>query len=132
LRASILTSEQRTAQAKTVFAQAEQEEKALGYREPPAYIRPVGETEAAALMSIGDWEGAKRAFEKALVERPTSGFSLYGIALSSEQSGEATRATAEYADFLAAWKDADRELPQIAHARTYLADHAHGSQKVGE
>src|ERR1019366_8679842 len=54
LRASLLTAQSRMTEAKSLFAQALQEEKALGYREPPGYIRPVGETEAAALMAMGD------------------------------------------------------------------------------
>lgn len=32
-------------------ARAAKDEKALGYREPPIYIRPVGETEGAAMLS---------------------------------------------------------------------------------
>ena len=132
LRASLLTAQKDTTEAKALFAQAAQEEKALGYREPPAYIRPEGETEAAALIAIGDWVDAKAAYEKALIERPRCGFSLYGIALTSEQSGDATAAASEYADFLTAWKNADTELPQLAHARTYLARHANALQKVGD
>jgi len=46
----------------------------------------VGETEAAALMSVGDWKGAKAGYEQALSERPKSGFSLYGLALCSERA----------------------------------------------
>jgi tetratricopeptide (TPR) repeat protein len=113
LRASLLTARGQTIEAKTLFAQAAQEEKALGYREPPAYIRPVGETEAAALMAVGDWAEARAAYKKALIERPRSGFPLYGMALCSERSGDAAAATTEYADFLAAWKDADPPLTPI-------------------
>jgi len=116
--------------AKKLYAQAAQEEKALGYREPPAYIRPVGETEAAAFLSASDWAAAKAAYKDALVERPRSGFPLYGIALASEQAGDAPAASAGYADFLAAWKSADSDLPQLAHARAYLA--AHGGVAAGK
>ena len=123
LRASLLTAQKQTDEAKKLFAQATQEEKELGYREPPVYIRPVGETEAAALMSIGDSAGAKVAYKKALAERPRSGFPLYGIALSSEQAGNAAAASVEYADFLAAWKNADPAIAQVTHAKTYLAEH---------
>ena len=42
LRAAILADQKRLPEAKALFAQAAQEEKALGYREPPTYIRPVG------------------------------------------------------------------------------------------
>jgi tetratricopeptide (TPR) repeat protein len=123
LRAALLMAKRQTEDAKKLFAQAAQEEKALGYREPPLYIRPVGETEAAALMAVANWTDAKTAYKRALVERPRSGFPLYGIAMSSEQAGDVKAAKAEYADFVEAWKDADPDLPQLAHARTYLAEH---------
>jgi tetratricopeptide (TPR) repeat protein len=132
LRASTLTAQKQTAHAKILFAQAAQEEKALGYREPPAYIRPVGETEAAALLAAGDWAGAKEAYQRALIERPRSGFSLYGIALISEKAGDAAAAAAEYSDFLAAWKDADWDLPQIGHARAYIVEHSRGALQMGD
>ncbi len=123
LRAGLLMAEKVTNDAKKLYAQAAQEEKALGYREPPAYIRPVGETEAAAFLAASDWTGAKAAYRDALVERPHSGFPLYGIAMASEQAGDIAVATAGYADFLAAWTSADSDLPQLVHARAYLASH---------
>jgi hypothetical protein len=123
LRAGILATKKQTEEAKKLFAQAAQEEKELGYREPPNYIRPVGETEAAALLAAAAWTDAKSAYQKALVERPKSGFALYGIATSSEQAGDVKAATTEYAEFVAAWKSADPELPQLKHARAFLAEH---------
>ncbi|MFI5095676.1 MAG: tetratricopeptide repeat protein [Candidatus Acidiferrales bacterium] len=123
LRAGLLMAKKQNADAKKLFAQAAREEKELGYREPPAYIRPVGETEAAAFMAASDWTDAKAAYKEALVDRPHSGFPLYGIALASEQAGDTTAATSEYADFLAAWKSADKDLPQLVHARAYVASH---------
>jgi|SRR5579871_98003 len=121
LRGSLLAGQGKIEEAKALFARAGNEEKALGYREPPSYIRPVGETEAAAMMAAGKWADAKAAFERALVERPHSGFALYGIALASEKSGDREAAVRTYADFLTAWKDADAALPQVAHARAYMA-----------
>jgi tetratricopeptide (TPR) repeat protein len=123
LRAGLLMAKKLNDDSKKLYAQAAQEEKALGYREPPAYIRPVGETEAAAFMADSDWSEAKAAYREALVERPRSGFPLYGIAMASEQAGDITLAMAGYADFLAAWKSADSDLPQLAHARAYVASH---------
>jgi tetratricopeptide (TPR) repeat protein len=123
LRASLLTAQRETAAAKNLFLRSAQEEKALGYREPPGYIRPVGETEGAAMMAIGDWSDAKTAYEQALRERPRSGFPLYGIALCSEKSGDSDAAAKEYENFLAAWKNADPALAQVKHAQTYLAAH---------
>lgn len=121
LRGSALEAAKQTAEAKSVFTRAAKEEKALGYHEPPLYIRPVGETEAAALFAAGDFAGAKAAYQQALFERPHSGFPLYGIALCSEKMGDLQSAGKEYSYFLAAWKDADPNLPQLAHARSYLA-----------
>jgi hypothetical protein len=123
LRAGLLTAKKQNDEAKRLYARAAREEKNLGYNEPPAYIRPVGETKAAAFMAASDWTDAKDAYKEALVDRPRSGFPLYGIAMASERAGDITAARTEYADFLAAWKSADFELPQLAHARSYLAAH---------
>ncbi len=123
LRASIFVQKKQTDKAKDLFSQAAEKEKDLGYHEPPAYIRPVAETEAAAYLSVSDWAGAKSAYQKALEERPRSGFPLYGLALVAEQSGNAISAASGYSDFLSAWKSADPTLPQIAHAKGYLASH---------
>lgn len=123
LRAAVLVQKKQNDKAKDLFAQAAKEEKDLGYREPPAYIRPVGETEAAAFMSVSDWKDAAAAYKRALEERPLSGFPLYGIALVSEQSGDAAAAGKQYSDFLSAWKSADASLPQLAHAKDFLASH---------
>jgi hypothetical protein len=123
LRAGLLIVKKLNDDAKELYAQAAREEKALGYNEPPNYIRPVGETEAAAFMAASDWTAAKAAYKEVLVERPRSGFPLYGIAMASEQAGDITAATAGYADFLAAWKSADSDLPQLSHARAFLASH---------
>ncbi len=124
LRASLLTLQRKTVEAKSVFLNAAQQEKALGYHEPPNYIRPVGETQGAAMIAIGDWADAKTAYEQALLERPRSGFALYGVAIASEKSGNTEAAAKEYANLLATWKDADPTLAQVTHAQSYLADHA--------
>jgi tetratricopeptide (TPR) repeat protein len=120
LQGSISSARGKTEDASALFRQAAAQEKALGYREPPNYIRPVGETEGAAMLDGRQWPAAKAAFEGALAERPHSGFALYGIALSCEKAGDRTTADKAYGEFLAAWKDADAGLPQIAHARAYL------------
>jgi hypothetical protein len=123
LRAGLLMAKKQHEEAKKLYAQAAQEEKALGYREPPAYIRPVAETEAAAFVAASDWTAAKSAYQEALVDRPRSGFPLYGIAMASEQAGDANAATRAYTEFLVAWKSADPNLPQLTHARDYLTSH---------
>jgi hypothetical protein len=123
LRAGLLAAKGNVEEAKKLFTEAARQEKDLGYREPPGYIRPVGETQAAALLNASAWVDAKAAYEKVLVERPKSGFPLYGIALTSEKSGDVKSAAVEYTTFVAVWKNADASLPQLAHAQAFLADH---------
>jgi hypothetical protein len=79
--------------------------------------------QATSFMAAADWTAAKVAYKEALVDRLRSGFPLYGIAMASERSGDSEAAATEYADFMSAWKSADPNLPQIAHARDYLASH---------
>jgi tetratricopeptide (TPR) repeat protein len=121
LRATILAAQKQLTAAKALFAQAAQEEKTLGYREPPTYIRPVGETEGIALLGAGDFSGAHQAYTSALAERPNSGFELYGLARSSEAAGNTALATMEYSRFVKAWIDADPGMPEMLHARKYIA-----------
>ncbi len=125
LRASLLIARNQVAEAKALFARAEEEEKELGYHEPPNYIRPVAETEAAEMMAIGDWSDAMDACKRALKERPKSGLVLYKMAWISEKSGDSAAAAKDYKDFLAAWKDADPSLAQVKHARAWL-EHLRG------
>jgi len=84
LRAGVTLGQGKTADAKKLYDQAIAAEKKLGYHEPPFYIRPVAETEAEALLRVKDYAGAKTAYQAALVERPASGFELYGIAHADE------------------------------------------------
>jgi tetratricopeptide (TPR) repeat protein len=123
LRAGLLMANKQTEEAKKLYAQAAREEKDLGYHEPPGYIRPVAETEAAAMLKASAWTDAKTAYEKALADRPKSGFALYGVALSSERSGDLKSASTQYTEFVSTWKDADQTLPELTHARAFLAEH---------
>jgi hypothetical protein len=111
----------KVAESEAEFSRAAASEQSLGYREPPIYIRPVRESEGASRLAAHDWSGARKAFEGALVQRPRSGFALYGVARCSEEAGDEAGARAAYTDFLRAWKDADRALPQVTHARAYLS-----------
>ncbi len=117
LRAGVLARKGKLEEAKKLFAQAAKDERALGYHEPPIYVRPVGETEGDALLAAKDYGGARGAYEAALVERPDSGFGLYGLARVKEAAGDQAGARAAYGAFLKAWPAADRSLPEVLHAR---------------
>jgi len=120
LRAAILVAEKNLAEGKRIFAEAARQEMALGYHEPPGYVRPVSETEGETLLNAGDYTGAKTAFKAALDERPNSGFGLYGLARAEDLGGEKAAAKRDYESFLKAWHAADTSLPQLAEARKAL------------
>ncbi|MGC2398245.1 MAG: hypothetical protein WA510_00615 [Acidobacteriaceae bacterium] len=124
LRASILATQNKVPEAEKLFAQARREEKELGYHEPPFYIRPAAESEAAAMLTAGNWQEAKTALDAALVERPNSGFALYGLAQATEKTGNASATTVAYRQFLSAWKTADAGLPEMQHAQEWVSRHA--------
>jgi tetratricopeptide (TPR) repeat protein len=123
LRASMLATQDNVPEAEKLFAAALREEKELGYREPPFYIRPVAESEAAAMMTAGKLPEAEAAYQKALVERPNSGFALYGIAQVKERTQDAAATSSAYRQFLSAWKTADPGLPEMQHAEQWMSKH---------
>ncbi len=102
--------------------------KKAGYHEPPFYIRPVGENEAAALLRARDYAGARAAYQAALQERPNSGFGLYGLARVAELKGDAAGAHVAYAEFLKQWNTADVTLPEMEHARSMVAGEVQGTR----
>ena len=76
----------------------------------------------------GHYAGAKAAYEAALVDRPNSGFGLYGLARVAELQGDAAGAKSEYAAFLKEWAAADAGLPELAHARSVVGGEVAGSR----
>ena len=128
LRAGVLVGNKQNDDAKKLYAQAAREAKEIGYREPPVFIQPVGETAGAAFLAASDWTDAKAAYQEALADRPRSGFPLYGIAMANEQAGDVREAASAYAQFLSEWKSADGDLPQLPHARAYVAAHGGAGQ----
>jgi tetratricopeptide (TPR) repeat protein len=123
LRASMLATQDNVPEAEKLFAAALREEKELGYHEPPFYIRPAAESEAAAMMTAGKLPEAEAAYQKALVERPNSGFALYGIAQVKERTQDAGATSLAYRRFLSAWKTADPGLPEMQHAEQWISKH---------
>jgi len=124
LRASVLEAEGRGVESDVMFTKAANAQRALGYREPPTYIRPVGETRGDALMRARRYEEAKKAYEAALTERPNSGFPLFGIAQADEALKQTRETTADYAKLMRVWAQADADLPQLKAARAWMESRA--------
>jgi tetratricopeptide (TPR) repeat protein len=123
LRAAILIPSGKVSEAEALFIQARKQETDLGYREPPAFIMPVAEQEAELLTAAGQNDAAARAWQKALEDRPNSGFPLYGLAKVAEKSGDLSKTTDAYTKFITAWKNADLNSPKIEEAKAWLAAH---------
>jgi tetratricopeptide (TPR) repeat protein len=121
LTASVLLAEGRGVESDAMFTKAADAERALGYREPPTYIRPVGETRGDALLRTGRFDEAKAAYEAAQKERPNSGYPLFGIAQADAAAKHRAQATADFAKLLQVWTNADADLPQVQVARAWIA-----------
>jgi len=132
LHAALLMAQGKPVDADAAFAKATTAESALGYREPPYYIRPVSETRGDSLMRAKRYADAKKAYQAALAERPNSGFPLYGIAQADAAAGDKVAATADYAALITAWKSADAGLPQMRAAKAWAEQAASLNSAISE
>ena len=128
LEGSILTAQNKPTEADAAFKKAAEAEVALGYHEPPSYIRPVGETRGDALLRAGRTGEARQAFEQALKDRPNSGYPLYGLARTSAATKDDAQTTAAYARLLATWTLADPTLSQLQEAHAWIDRHPSSTQ----
>ena len=124
LRANIKSLQGEDAEALKLFEKALENEKDLGYSEPPHFYRPEQESLGDAYLKTHQWEKARDAFARALQQRPKSGHALYGLARAYALGGDEPKAVQAYHDFLASWEHADPDLPQIKQAKSWLAAHA--------
>jgi tetratricopeptide (TPR) repeat protein len=123
LRSAILIGDGKVPAAEALLKQAQKDEVDLGYREPPAFIQPVAEFEAAQLEKAGKKDEAEKAWKQALVDRPNSGYPLYGLAGMAAAEGDTAKAREAYSQFLKAWKHADQNLPQVTAAQEWMQAH---------
>jgi hypothetical protein len=122
LRAAVASYGHDMGQMQGLYEQAIDHERELGYAEPPVYSRPELDSLGFALIRAGKYSDAREAFSKELHARPHSGFALYGIALAWDRQGKQEESAKAYGEFLDAWRNADRDLPQIKAAAGRLKE----------
>ena len=118
LRGNLRSAQGKFEEAIALLEKAVDKEKDVGYGEPPQYARPELESLGFAYLRAGKWDEARKAFQDEMITRPMSGHALYGIAQSYELAGDKARAAGAYSKFLAAWKNADPDLPMMEHAKS--------------
>lgn len=118
LRGNLRSAQAKHDEAIELLQKAAEKEKDVGYGEPPQYGRPELESLGYAYLRAGKWEAARKAFQDEMITRPASGHALYGIAWSYELAGDKKSAARAYGEFLAAWKNADADLPMMEHAKS--------------
>jgi tetratricopeptide (TPR) repeat protein len=89
--------------------------------QPPYPIIPAHELYGMMLLEIGRPAEARKHFEESLKRTPGRPKAVYGIARAAELMGDGATATARYTEFLALWQRADRDRPELATARRFLA-----------
>ena len=123
LKGTVYSLQGRHEEALELLQEGAEEEKKLGYSEPPRYPRPVLESLGEAHLRTGNWEGAREAFAAVLKKRPNSGHALLGAARSYALAGKEATAAEAYRVFLQSWRHADGDLPQVQQAREWLKAH---------
>lgn len=121
LRGQISAAKGDLGSARKLLERAGKDETELGYTEPPQYSRPPLEVLGEVLIQAGKFAEARDAYAKDLVERPHSGFALYGIANAWEKEGNRDQAAKAYREFLDVWSHADADLTQVKTAQAYLS-----------
>jgi len=118
LRGNLRSLEGRTEEAVRLLKKAVEKETDIGYWEPPIYGRPEFESLGYAFIRAAQYDEARKAFQDELTLRPKNGHALYGIAQSYEAAGHKQTAARAFREFLAAWPNADDDLPMVKHAKS--------------
>lgn len=120
LRGNLYSAQGRHDEAIKLLLDVVERERSLGYWEPPHYTRPVLESLGQAYIRAGKYGDAAEAFEQELKARPNSGFAYLGMARAYSKDRNKSKAAKSYRQFLDAWRNADKDLPEIAEANGWL------------
>jgi tetratricopeptide (TPR) repeat protein len=91
--------------------------------QPPYPVIPANELCGNLLLELNRPAEATIYFQKTLSRTPNRPKVIFGLARAAEIQGDGEAAERRYEEFLAIWKTADSDRPEVAKAREFLRDH---------
>ena len=88
--------------------------------QPPYPIIPANELFGTLLMELNRPADAKERFLQALKRTPGRPKAICGIARAAQATGDKATAHQRYQEFLALWKNADPDRPEVTTAKEFL------------
>lgn len=85
----------------------------------PRPLKPASELQGEILLELGRPQDAASAFAQALARAPNRSAALLGLARAAAARGDRESARGHYRRFLANWRNADPERPELKEARGY-------------
>jgi tetratricopeptide (TPR) repeat protein len=91
--------------------------------QPPYPSIPGHELLGTLFIELNRPADAREQFLQALKRTPGRPKAIYGLAQAAQAIGDRDTAQQRYKEFLALWKNADRDRPEVAIASEFLAKH---------
>ena len=88
--------------------------------QPPYPVIPANELCGYLLLEFNRPAEATTHFQKALLRTPNRPKAIFGLARAAQALGDSETAEKRYEQFLALWKTADPDRPELAEAREFL------------
>ena len=99
----------------------ELEDSIYALSQPPYPPIPAHELYGMMLLEMNHPSQAREQFGQTLKRTPGRPKAIYGLARSAQALGDNQTAARQYEAFLAMWKNADQNLPELAVARQFLS-----------
>jgi tetratricopeptide (TPR) repeat protein len=91
--------------------------------QPPYPVIPANELCGSLLLELNRPAEATIYFQKALNRTPKRPKLVFGLARAAQLQGDGQTAKKRYEEFLAIWKTADTDRPELTKAREFLREH---------
>jgi tetratricopeptide (TPR) repeat protein len=88
--------------------------------QPPYPVIPANELCGFVLLKYHRPAEAMRYFQKALLRTPNRPKAILGLARAAQATGDHETAAKDFQQFLAVWKTADSDRPELLEARAFL------------